>query len=396
MQKLVYSIILIIGIIGISHNIANANEQWAIKTKHDRFVIKKGNGEQYFIGRQAVQSNAFDHLRDFVDHQLAFLESSEDAVCEKPRKKPDLQITKTKAGQKGKDILVYIQESEHLVISNNKCSSLTGEGVLGLPVDRSWYIGPKTVAIDLGNRRRWNFGDSKFIEYYQKESKSAGVGAGEEKVEKILANNSMIPEWEKIHAFEETLSSIDIIGRRHLSYSKNSSHFDFMTGGKQYRFYEIRNGQGLIWALKLPDKPFLIISHSFNWGEFNLDYITGSNSGIIAILKDSQKPDNERIKALRQLGNYWNSSFQQILFTILKDEGESESLRKIITEALVQKPTALNKKVLLEVLISTQEDSLRRYISRRLSLLYPKGQAILRTDDSFTITEKMNVWRGMQ
>ena len=363
------------------------NEVWAIKTKLDSFVIKRGARGQYFINGQKIQLRVFNELKDFVNNKLTFADQdigdNEDA-CSKPRKTPDLQISKT-SGNQNKKVSVYI--NERLLIVNDRCSSISGNGIFTLPMHREWYIGPKTTSIDIGTQRRLVFNGSKPIVY--RESTNS-----QDRAIKLLVSGLM-PDWGKIDRFEGKLSSINISGRRHLSYAENNPHFTFITNNAEYKFYEIRDPQ-LVWALKLPGKPFLILSRSFGWHEFNLEHVTDPNSHLINTLRDSKNSEKERIRAIETLRNYWNPSFQRILFTIFKDEGQPTQLRQEIAEFLIQKPTSLNKNTLLKTLIRTEEPSLREYISRRLRIFYPKAKAISANDDDHTVTEKMNIWRGFQ
>ncbi len=362
-------------------------ETWSIKTAVDNFVVKKGARGQYFINGRKVHLNTFNELKDFVDNKLSFADEdigdNEDS-CSKPSGAPDLQILKTTGNQK-KKILVYIDE--RLLIVNHRCSSIEGNGIFALPMHREWYIGTKTVNIKIGTQRRLVFSDSKPIVY--RESTNS-----QDRTVKLLVSGPML-DWSKIDLFEKKLKSIEISGRRHLSYIKDRPSFTFITNNREYTFYEIRDPE-LVWVLKLPDKPFLILSESFSWREFNLEYVADLKADIINTLQNSESAENKRIRALKTLKNYWNPSFQEILFTIFKDEDESSQLRKEIAEFLIQKPTSLNKETLLNALIVTQNPSLREYISMRLRIFYPKGKAISANDDDYTVTEKMNTWRGFQ
>lgn len=398
MDKITFYISILFSILITLTQIHTANargERWVIKTALDHFVVQSRGGG-YFINRQQVDLNAFNQLKDFVDNKLAVLESGkendDEDACSKPDEEPDLKITRIKTGQKSKQIAIYI--NERFLVMNRGCSSISGDGIFSLPIHRSWYIGPKIIKIDLGPERRLEFNNSsKFVEYRQQEVREDALSEG--KPVKLLTNGSVIPDWDKINLFEERLKSIRISGRRHLSYSKDRSHFTLITNGRRYTFYEIRD-KGLVWALKLPDKPFLVLSQSLSWGEFDLSHVKDPRSDIISILRNSEKQEGQRITALRKLDNYWNPPFKKILFAIFEDEEEPLRLRRQIAELLIQNPTSQNKKILLSVLVNTEEKPLREYISKRLSILYPQGQAILTTDDGFTVTEKINVWRGLQ
>ena len=363
------------------------NETWSIRTALDSFVVKKGAGEQYFINGQQVHLNIFNDLKDFVNNKLSFadedIEDNED-TCSKPSGTPDLQILKT-AGRQKKKVSLYIDQ--RLLIVNHRCSSIEGNGIFALPMHRAWYIGPKTTNIQIGTQRRLVFNGSKPIVY--RESTNS-----QDRTIKLLVSGPM-PDWSKIDLFENKLNSIEISGRRHLSYAKNNPHFTFITNNEEYTFYEIRDPQ-LVWALKLPNKPFLILSRSFSWREFNLEHVADSKADIINILKNSKNSEDKRISALETLKNYWNPSFQRVLFAIFKDEEEPTKLRQEIAEFLIQKPTSLNKETLLNTLTRTQDTHLREYISRRLRIFYPKGKAISINDDHHTVTEKMNTWRGLR
>ena len=340
------------------------SETWSIKTTLDRFVIRKGAGGQYFINRQKVHLTTFNQLKDFVDNKLAFanqdIGDNED-TCSKPDGTPDLQILRKRAGKQDRQIAIYIDE--RILLVNHRCSSIEGDGVFALPMHREWYIGPQTIQIDIGTQRKLIFNGSKSIEYRD------GINSQDRKI-KLLLNGSIMPDWSKINIFEEKLRSIKVSERRHLSYTKDNPGFTFITNNKKYIFYEIRD-PGLVWALKLPDKPFLIMSKSFSWYEFNLEHVADPKSNAISVLKDSDNPANKRISVLETLDNYWNPSFQKILFTIFKDEDESAPLRRKIAEVLIQKPTALNKKTLLNTLLRTQVSSLREYISQRFKTFLP-------------------------
>ena len=364
------------------------SETWSIKTALDSFVIKKDRG-QYFIDKQKVQMKAFNELRDIVNNKLAFADqdigNNEDG-CSQPRRTPDIQISRTRPGQKdSKEIAVYIKERS--IVVNQRCSSIEGNGIFALPMHREWYIGPKTTNVEIGTQRKLVFDRSKPIVYRE------SANSQDRKI-KLLVNGPM-PDWDKIDLFESKLGFIEVSGRRNLSYVENNPHFTFTTNNKTYTFYEIRDPR-LVWALKLPNKPFLILSRSFSWNEFNLEHVADSKSSTISALRNSKLPENERIKALKELRNYWNTSFQRILFTILKDEDEPTKLRQDIAEFLIQKPTSLNKETLLKTLIRTQDPSLREYISQRLRIFYPKGKAISVNDADNTVSRKINVWRSFQ
>ena len=362
------------------------SETWNIKTALDNFVVKKGAGGQYFINGRKVHLDVFSELTDFVNNKLAFADEDigdKEDTCSKPDKTPDLQVLMRK-GNRDKKILVYIDE--RLLIVNHRCSSIEGEGIFALPMHRAWYIGPKTAQINIETQRRLVFNGSKSIVYKEKtEARGRAM--------KLLVSGIM-PDWSKIDLFEKKIRSIEISGRRHLSYAKDSSNFTFITNNREYTFYEIRSPQ-LIWALKLPDKPFLILSNSFSWHEFNLEYVADLKGNIIDILRDSKASEDKRIRALKTLRNYWNPSFQEVLFGIFRNEDESTPLRKEIAEFLIQKPTSLNKRTLLDTLLKTEDPSLREYISMRLRIFYPKGKAISANDDDYIVTEKMNIWRGL-
>ena len=390
-QTSIYCFILtILALIKINTTQVQADTQsetWSIKTTLDSFVVKKGDGGQYFVNGQKAHLNVFNELKDFVDNKLSFADEdigdNKDA-CSKPNGIPDLQILKT-TGRQNKKIAVYIDEG--LLIVNNRCSSIEGTGIFALPMHRAWYTGPKTTSIKIGTQRRLVFKGSKPIVY--KESTSS-----QDRAIKLLVSGPM-PDWSKIDLFENKLNSIEISGRRHLSYAKNNPHFTFITNNKEYIFYETRDPR-LVWALKLPNKPFLILSKSFSWYEFNLEHVVDSKAEILNILQNSESPENKRIRALETLKNYWNPSFQRVLLTIFKDEQEPTKLRQEIAEFLIQKPTSLNKKTLLNTLVRTQDSSLREYISRRLRIFYPTGKAISANDDDHIVTEKMNTWRGLR
>lgn len=386
-------IILTLIIYKANTTIVKANttsETWSIRTTLDRFVIRKGAGGQYFINGQKVHLNVFNQLKDFVNNKLAFADQDigdKEDGCSKPRGRPDLQILRTRAGKQDKQIAVYIDE--RILLVNQRCSSIEGDGIFALPMHREWYIGPQTIQIDIGTRRKFIFNKSKSIEY-------RGSMSSQDKKIKLLVNGSFMPDWGKINLFEKRISSIQVSGRRHLSYTKNNPRFTFITNNQKYTFYEIRN-PSLVWALKLPNKPFLIMSSkSFSWHEFNLEHVVDPRSDAINILKDSDNSTNKRISAFETLDNYWNPSFQRILFAIFKDEDEPAPLRRKIAEILIQKPTSLNKTTLLNTLLRTQAPSLREYISQRLKLFHPKGKAISANDDNHTVNEKMNTWRGLK
>lgn len=365
------------------------NETWHIKTKLDEFTIKKGkNKDKYVINGKPINQNAFEELQDFVSQYLSSLESGH---CPELNTQPDLQIIYT-LGRDKKHIRVYIEDN--FLTLDNKCATVVGRGILHLPMHRLWFLGKEEIHIALGSVRKWEFTDTVFIEYQETQPLQAGLMAQPVKSRKVLTEGSAFPDWSKIQLFESALNSIKVKGRRHLSYSKEYPSFTFSTNGETYTFYEIRDS-ALLWAVKLPNKPFLVVSDSFNWGEFDVEHALDSKSRILYVLGDQSGTEGTRIAALRKLGSSWNTSVKSVLTKILQDEEDKAELRQAVAEVLIQKPTNENKQILLQVLIETAEKSLREYISRRLRMFYPNGQVISVDDEPEEVLKKIEAWKNM-
>lgn len=364
-------------------------EKWSIKTKFDDFTIQKMPAGKYVIDGQSVNGQVFEELKDFVEEQLSSLE---DSSCQDLTQQADLHIVKTK-GRDKQEVWVYIQDK--YLKFNDKCTLLDGDGLFTLPIHRAWFVGEKSLQIPLGSLRRWEFDDSHFIEYEQQETWQAGLLKDPSiKAKKVLANESMLPNWSKILLFERALKDIKVSRRYLLSYGDGFPHFSFSTNGQTYTFYEV-NRERLVWALKLPDKPYLITSSSFNWGEFNTEHLLDPRFKTLNVLRDTDQKEQARIAALENLGSYWNTSVQSLLTEIVKNENDGPYLREKVAELLIQKPTSENKQILIDVLANTTQESLREYISKRLRLFYPKGKVISKDDDSETVLEKVSVWKSL-
>ena len=380
-------LICLVWLLETSHGKVDGTETWHIKTKLDEFTIKKRN-KKYVINGKLINQNAFEELQGFVNQYLSSLESGN---CPELETQPDLQITYT-LGRDKQNIRMHFEDN--FLTLDDKCATVVGKGLLHLPLHRLWFLGEKEIQITLGSVRKWQLNETVFIEYQETQPLQAGLMAQPVKGKKVLTDDSAFPDWSKIQLFENALSSIKVTGRRHLSYGESSPHFTFSTNGETYTFYEVRES-GLVWAVKLPDKPFLVVSESFNWGEFDVEHALDAKSDILHILRDQNGTEDTRIAALQKLGGSWNASVKNILTKILQNEEDAAKLRQEVAEALIQKPTNENKHILLQVLTETAEEPLREYISRRLRIFYPQGQVISVDDEPEEVLKKMEVWKNM-
>ena len=361
------NLLTLVVFLGISSTSLADNSYWKIQTKKDNFtVVRNDNG--YFIGNEKLTPGTFRWFRDFIDTETA------SGPCPSLSISPDLTVIKTKGDFK-KVVKIYI--GEKVLEIDDHCSQLKGEGIYRFPLVRSWYIGRDSLTIGIGKKREIDIG-TKSVEYTKD-------GSGYR-----VLNGEIVPDWKKVERFEESLQDFEVTGRRRMEYAEDKKTFQFTTNGNLYNFYEVAPRA---WAVNFPNTQWLVVSNSFQWGDFDINAVTHSLAGVLKTFLDKSKPQQARLSALQRMRTSWDNTIQDAYATVLQDESEDTYLRKQAAEELIKKPSTETKKQLGQTLISTNDHELLEHLTRRLQLYFRKGETIAINEEQEKAEEKLQVWQ---
>jgi hypothetical protein len=326
---------------------AVAQQHIQVKTKWDLYQLDQ-KGKSYFLSGKKVTSPHLDPL-------LTLLSTPATAPC--PGKfQTQIEVRVSKPGQKTQ--INHLNLDKGILKGPQGCLMITGSGVDGFPLARSWLIGPFERTVKVLKTLSFSSKDENFTV----EKKN---GRWE------LSENNPTFNFEFLEQMLRSLQDFRVDRFIILKPSNTKEKVTMKVDGARLSFYQLAP---TTWALREGEKPWAMVSSNWSsWKDLAPSQWTDSYAQEIKILLSASSSTKQREDQLEKLGLNWSESLKRAYQTCLLDESFGDRARSLCLQRMRRRPTQDNTQTVMTMIENTDGPELLREAANYLRIENPKG-----------------------
>lgn len=323
-----------------------AQSKIKVQTKWDLFELDK-QGTGYSLGGKMVESTHLNPL-------LKMLATPATAPCEGAFT-PEVSVTAITNGQTKES---KISLSKGILKGPEGCLLISGPGLDGFPLHRSWLIGPFQRTVQILKTVSFQGGGVQFTAEFQ-----------EGDWELTQPQNKF--SYEFLDQFLRSFNGFKVDRFISIAAAEGKPKVEMKVDGAQILLYQLAP---TTWAMKDAGKPWLMVSPNWsNWKNLDQAQWTDSYATEIETLLSAQSSSEHKKATLDTLGSAWSESLKRAFQKCLLDDQNSNSLRLECLSKMRRRPTPSNTKTVIKLLDATEDAQLLREAGDFLRLQNPKG-----------------------
>lgn len=342
-------------------------------TSQDQFTVKK-SAQKFTVDGKPVQNDLLVLLQPLLTGK---------AQDDCPKKLPKAPVTaRINGGGKTETRDFFVAKSLVRVngAGGTQCFFATGDGMMYLPVHRSWLVGPFKESVSLRSPLKITTNGHVVANLIKK------TGDWED------TNPKTQLDWDFFEKFEQSMKNYKVQYRVARAAGKGKPWASLESGSERYVFFKV--GPKL-WAIQRPGNNWL--DASGDWS-FWFDFDDG-------VWKDRRVPAMERVEAagssteqkaaaMQELDSSgWSRALEDFYHRRLLDPQEDMKIRSHALERMKSKPSWRNMAAEMQLLQGDVSDELLRDATLALRARNPKGPIYSPgTGDRVHIITEWNEW----
>lgn len=344
---------------------ALAQSEIRVKTKWDTYELKRSGSHFTIDGKKADST----HLKPVLE----ILSTPATSPCPKDFKTQVL-VTPTSPAAGQNEIKINLDKG--ILQGPKGCLLISGPGLDGFPLHRSWLIGPfqKTLA------------PKQSLAFSSKELRfKAGLRNGEW----IVSPPNPVFNYEFLEQFLSSLKDFKIDRYLHLSGAKGKPRIRLAIDGRATTIYQL---SPTTWGMRVPGKPWMMVSsHWSNWGDLGKDLWADSFAGGIRTLLSNESSAEQKKKQLESFGASWSESLKRAYQKCLLTDSNDTEVRLICLEKMRRRPTDHNFRTVMALIERTDDPRLLKEASDFLRIKNPEGP---RFSDDTNLQQFKKEWKS--
>lgn len=343
-------------------------------TSQDQFTVKK-SAQRFTVDNKPVQNDLLTLLQPLLTGK---------AEDECPKKLAKAPVTARIVSSGKTETREFFVTKSLVRVSGSgagsQCFFATGDGMMFLPLHRSWLIGPFKESVVLRSPLKVTTNGHVVASVLKKN------GDWED------TNPKTTLDWDFFQKFEQSLKNYKVQYRAARAAGKGKPWASLESGSERYVFFKL--GPKL-WAIQRPGNNWLDASGDWAFW-FDLDD---------GVWKDRRVPAMERVEAagssaeqkasaMQELDNSgWSRALEDFYHRRLLDPQEDAKIRSHSLERMRTKPSWRNMAAEMQLLQSDVSDDLLRDVTQALRARNPKGPVYTPgSGDRLHVITEWNEW----
>ena len=259
-----------------------------------------------------------------------------------------------------------------------QCFSVTGEGLIYLPMHRSWLIGPYKESITFKSPLTVTTNGHVMADLSQKNG------------EWVDNQPKTRLDWDFFDKFQQSLKDYKVQYRVLKEAAKDKPWSSLQLGSGRYVFFKI--GPKL-WAIQRPGNNWLDASGDWSFW-FDLDDAVWQDRHwpVIEKIEAAGATEEEKLAAMTELDSGWSRTLEDFYQRRLLDKAEDSKIRAHALERMRTKPSWRNIAAEMEFIQAQPSDEMLRDATQALHIRNPKGQIYTPGTDRTPVIKEWTDW----
>jgi hypothetical protein len=342
-------------------------------TSQDQFTVKK-SPHGFTVDGKAVQKDLLVLLQPLLTGA-----ASDD--CQKKLGKPNATVRIVTAGKtETREFFV-----SHGLVSVKKpdgnaaqCFFATGDGMMYLPMHRSWLIGPFTESVLLKSPLKVTTNGKVIVDLVQKNG------------EWVDTQPRTSLDWDFFDKFQQSLKDYKVQYRVLKEAGQGKPWASLQLGSERYVFFKI--GPKL-WAIQRPGNNWLDASGDWSfWFDMDSGVWQDRRWSAIEKVETPGTTLEQKVATFPELDIGWSRTLEDFYHRRLLDPNEELKIRMHALDRMKSKPSWHNIAAEMEFIKSNPSDEMLRDATQALRARNPKGPVYVQGSDRVPVLKEWNDW----
>lgn len=340
-------------------------------TSQDQFTVKK-SAQRFTVDGKTVQ-------KDLLMQLQPLLTGAATDDCPKKLGKPTLSVRiGTGAKTETRDFFVAKSLVRVAGAGGKQCFFATGDGMMYLPMHRSWLIGPFKESVTLKSPLKVTTNGKVMADLSLKNG------------EWIDNNAKTRLDWDFFDKFEESLKDYRVQYRVLRNMGKGKPWASLQMGQERFVFFKIAPK---LWAIQRPGNNWLDVSGDWSfWFDFDEGVWQDRRWPMIEKIEAADTSSEDKAAALTELDHGWSRTLEQFYHRRLLDPNEDPKIRTHALERMRTKPSWRNMAAEMEFIQTNPSDEMLRDATAALRARNPKGPVYIPGADRAPVLKEWNEW----
>jgi hypothetical protein len=261
---------------------------------------------------------------------------------------------------------------------HTQCFFATGDGLMYLPMHRSWLIGPFKESVLLKSPLKVTTNGKVIADLVQKNG------------EWVDSQPRTSLDWDFFDKFRQSLQDYKVQYRVLREAGQGKPWASLQVGSERYVFFKIAPK---LWAIQRPGNKWLDASGDWSfWFDMDNDVWQDRRWPVIDKIESPGTTLEQKLAALPELDNGWSRTLEDFYQRRLLDPNEDPRIRSHALERIKTKPSWRNIAAEIDLLRTNPNDELLSDATQALRARNPKGPVYVPGSDRAPVLKEWNDW----
>lgn len=325
-------------------------------TSHGQFTVKK-SAQHFTVDGKTVHNDLLVLLQPLLTGPAT-------DTCPKKLGKPSVTARISTAGKtETREFFVpksLVRVNAGANGSDAQCFLATGDGMMYLPLHRSWLVGPLTETIVLRSPLKITTNGHVVASLVKKD------GDWED------TNDKTQLDWDFFEKFQQSLKDFKVQYRVARAIAKGKPWATLETGNERYVLFKIAPK---LWAIQRPGTTWLEASGDWSfWFDFDNSVWQDRRVPAMQKVEAAGATPEQKMAAMQELDNTgWSRALEDFYHRRLLDRQEDAKIRAHALERMKTKPSWRNMAAEMQLIQGDPSDELLRDAIQALRARNPRG-----------------------